>query len=264
MKSLRYLVMAGALMLGASNIAAQQKEIPEFKRNYVADTKVEPLVTAKGPILWESKKYEVHNSPTRTIYELHGYINIPIKVFNAIGNKKSIFHLGAITRIDGDTIESIIYVNNRTNETLSEYDKMIAKREGINLDGICSLWHEKYTPNTITNLETGEVRPRNGAAEFQTIYFNMPEGDTLMNVNFCGDEYPINIKRSGSIMEADLTIPDPKKPGERKKLQWPLFNIRAHKDEYGIPDKIVAGVDIGIRFYPEAKHDSTKKWLDLK
>jgi len=61
-----------------------------------------------------------------------------------------------------------------------------------------------------------------------------------------------------------LTIPDPKKPGERKKLQWPLFNISAHKDEYGLPDKIVAGIDIGIKFNPEAKHDPKKKWVDLK
>ncbi|MGV8171753.1 MAG: hypothetical protein ACP5OA_03620 [Candidatus Woesearchaeota archaeon] len=261
MKTLKYLVLAGALLLGASSAA---QEIPEFQRNYVADTKVEPLVTAKGPIQWAGRKYEVHNSPTRTVYELRGYINIPIKAFNVIGGKKSVFHLGAITRIDGDTIESIIYVNNRTDETLSEYDRMIAKREGINLDGICSLWHEKYTPNTITNLETGEVRPRNGAAEFQTIYFNMPEGDTLMNVNFCGDEYLINIKRSGNIMEADLTIPDPKKPGERKKLQWPLFNISAHKDQYGLPEKIVAGVDIGFKFHPEATYKQEIPWKDLR
>jgi hypothetical protein len=263
-KTLRYLALAGALLLGTSHGIAQTKtsNIPEFKRYYVADTKV-PIATANGPIQWSGSSYTVQNSAPRQIYELRGYINIPIKVFG-IGLRRLQFHLGAITRIDGDTIESIIYVNNRTNETLSEYDKMIAKKEGINLDGICSLWHEKYTPDKIINLKTGEVRPRNGVTEFQKVYFDMPEGDTLVNVHFCGDDYPINIKVKGNIIEADLTVPDPKRPGERKKLQPPLLSISAHKDAYGLPDKMVAKVEIGIKFNPEAIYAPEKEWIDLR
>jgi hypothetical protein len=262
-KTLKYLVIAGAMLLGTANSVAQT--IPEFRRDFLADTKI-AIASANGPIQWSGRTYKAHNSPVKTIYEIRGYINVPIKVFG-IGSRKSVFHLGAITRIDGETIESIIYVNNRTDETLTEYDRMIAKKEGINLEGISSLWHEKYTPTTITNLETGEVRQRNGAAEFQTIYFNLPEGnlDTLVNVNFCGDTYPINITVKGNVLSADLTIPDPEKPGERKKLQKPLFSISAHKDEYGLPDKMVAGAEVlGITFHPEATYEPTIPWKERR
>lgn len=259
MKSLRYLVLAGALALGAQGMA---QKIPEFQRSFAINTKVEPIVTVNGPVSWSGKTYTVHNSPAREIYELRGYANMSIRVFGFIGVQR--FHLGAITRIDGDNIESIIYVNNRTGETLSEYDKALARKEGIDIEGICSLWHEKYTPTSIINLETGEERARNGATEFQTIYFNMPQGDTLINVHFCGDDYPINISRRGDVIEADLTIPDPENPGERKKLQRPLFKISAHADRYGLPERMVAGVEVGKTFYPEATYDSKKKWVEKK
>ena len=88
MKDLRYLVIAGGMLLGASNIAAQDKDFPEFHRMFVADTKV-PLVTAKGPILFEGKSYEVHNSPVRTIHELRGYMDVPIRIMGTARHELS-------------------------------------------------------------------------------------------------------------------------------------------------------------------------------
>jgi hypothetical protein len=263
MKTLKYLFMAGALLLGASNSVAQK--IPEFQRNYAADTKI-PLVSAKGPILWEGKTYEVHNSPAHAIHELRGYINLPIKIVGIDGYS---FRLGAITRIDGTTIESIIYTNTRKHETLSDYDKMIAMREGIKIDGLCSLWHEKYnfSDSTITNLETGEVRPMNGAREFQDLYFDIPKNqdlDTLVNIHFCGRDYPINIKVRANVIEADLTYPDTKNPGKRKELIEGILSMSVQTDKYGLPEKMIAGARMIIDFHPEAVYDPKIVWEDLR
>ena len=255
--------MAGALAFGASNTIAQK--LPEFKRCYVADTKV-PLVSTKGPILWMGNEYTLHNSKPRHIHELRGYINLPIKI---IGIKGYTLHLGAITRIDSTTVESIIYTNTREDETLSNYDIMIAKREKINTKGLTSLWHEKYdySDSTITNLETGEKRPMNNARDFQDLYFNLPKNkdlDTLVTVHFCGEDQRINIKINGEVMEADLTYPDPKDPSKRKELIEGIVDMRAHIDKYGIPDKMIAGARIIVNFHPEATYAPNEKWLDLR
>jgi hypothetical protein len=255
--------MAGALLLAASNSNAQK--IPDFKRCFVADTKV-PLVSAKGPIQWMSSEYTVHNSAPRHIHELRGYIDLPIKI---VGIKGYSLHLGAITKIDSTTIESIIYTNTRTDETLTEYDKMIAEREKIDIKGLVSLWHEKYdfSDSTITNLETKEVRPMNNASEFQDLYFKLPKNrdlDTLATVHYCGEDYKINIKIHNGVIEADLTYPDPKNPGKRKELIEGIVNMSVHTDKYGLPERMVAGARIVIDFYPEARYDSTKKWVDWR
>ena len=266
MKTLKYWIIAGALLLGASNSIAQN--IPEFKRCYVADTKVAPVVSANGPILWAGSSYTVHNSKPRHIHELRGYINLPIKVIGFI--RGYTLHLGAITRIDSTTVESIIYTNTRTFEKMSDYDMMIARREGINTTGLCSLWHEKYdfSNNTITNLETGEVRPRNNARDFQDLYFKLPKNrdlDTTVDVGFCGEPHRINMKIHKNVIEADLTYPDPKDPSKPKELIEGLVNMRAHIDKYGLPDKMIAGARIYIvNFHPEATYDSTIVWRDLR
>jgi hypothetical protein len=258
-KTLKYLIVAGALILGASNSVAQK--IPEFKRCYVADTKV-PLVTADGPILWAGSSY--NNSK---IHELRGYIDLPIKVIGFI--KGYTLHLGAITRFDSTTVESIIYTNTRTDEKLSDYDIMTAKREGINTKGLTSLWHEKYdySDSTITNLETGSIRPMNNARDFQDIYFSLPKNknlDTLVNVHFCGEDQRINIRINGEVIEADLTYPDPKDPSKTKELIEGILNMSAHIDKYGIPDRMVAGARMIVNFHPEAIYDSKREWMDLR
>jgi hypothetical protein len=259
------IVLAGSFLLSSPNSIdninnSNVDDVPGFKRNYVADTKI-PFVKAEGPIIWMSR---YNDSEAKQTTEFRGYLNVSVKIASI---EQARLILGVITKKYDNSIESIIYTNNATEEKLSKHDWMIAKREHINMSDVTSLWTEKYDllDSTITNLETGQKQEMGDAKEFQNLYFNIPKNqnlDTLINVHFKGHNYPINVKiRKGveSYIEADLTYPDPKNPSKRKELIDGIMNIRVYTDNQGLPYKIIASARLisdYIIIHPEAKYNS--------